>query len=40
MTIKNILKYLISLAFAGGLLWFTFKQSHLDAADLWQKISG
>jgi len=40
MTIKNILKYLISLAFAGGLLWFTFKQSHLDAGDLWQKISG
>ncbi|MFD2570016.1 lysylphosphatidylglycerol synthase transmembrane domain-containing protein [Spirosoma soli] len=39
MNVKNILKYLISLAIAGGLLWFTFQQSHLDAADLWQKIS-
>ncbi|WP_080238518.1 lysylphosphatidylglycerol synthase transmembrane domain-containing protein [Spirosoma rigui] len=39
MTIKNILKYLISLAIAGGLLWFTFQQSHLDAGDLWAKIS-
>lgn len=39
MNLKNILKYLISLAIAGGLLWFTFQQSHLDAADLWQKIS-
>ncbi|WP_420146610.1 lysylphosphatidylglycerol synthase transmembrane domain-containing protein [Spirosoma sp.] len=39
MNLKNILKYLISLAIAGGLLWFTFSQSHLDAADLWQKIS-
>lgn len=40
MNIKNILKYLISLALAGGLLWFTFQQSHLDVADLWRKISG
>ncbi len=40
MNLKNILKYLISLAIAGGLLWFTFQQSHLDAADLWQKIKG
>lgn len=39
MNFKNILKYLISLAIAGGLLWFTFQQSHLDAADLWTKIS-
>lgn len=39
MNLKNILKYLISLAIAGGLLWFTFQQSHLDAGDLWQKIS-
>ena len=39
MNIKNILKYLISLIIAGGLLWFTFQQSHLDAADLWRKIS-
>jgi uncharacterized membrane protein YbhN (UPF0104 family) len=39
MTIQNALKYLISLAIAGGLLWFTFHQSHLDAADLWAKIS-
>ncbi|QJW88865.1 flippase-like domain-containing protein [Spirosoma taeanense] len=39
MNVKNILKYLISLAIAGGLLWFTFQQSHLDAADLWRKIS-
>jgi uncharacterized membrane protein YbhN (UPF0104 family) len=39
MNIKNALKYLISLAIAGGLLWFTFQQSHLDAADLWAKIS-
>jgi uncharacterized membrane protein YbhN (UPF0104 family) len=39
MTIQNALKYLISLAIAGGLLWFTFQQSHLDAADLWAKIS-
>lgn len=38
MNFKNIFKYLISLAIAGGLLWFTFQQSHLDAADLWQKI--
>lgn len=38
MNIKNILKYLISLAIAGGLLWFTFQQSHLDAADLLKKI--
>ena len=38
MNFKNILKYLVSLALAGGLLWFTFQQSHLDAADLWQKI--
>ncbi len=38
MNLKNILKYLVSLAIAGGLLWFTFQQSHLDAADLWQKI--
>ncbi len=39
MNLKNVLKYLISLAIAGGLLWFTFQQSHLDAADLWKKIS-
>ena len=39
MNLKNILKYLVSLAIAGGLLWFTFQQSHLDAADLWRKIS-
>ena len=39
MNLKNILKYLVSLAIAGGLLWFTFQQSHLDAADLWKKIS-
>ncbi|QKZ12272.1 lysylphosphatidylglycerol synthase transmembrane domain-containing protein [Spirosoma sp. KUDC1026] len=39
MTIQNAFKYLISLAIAGGLLWFTFQQSHLDAADLWAKIS-
>lgn len=38
MNLKNILKYVVSLALAGGLLWFTFQQSHLDAADLWQKI--
>jgi len=38
MTIKNILKYLISLALAGGLLWYTFTQSKLDAGDLWAKI--
>lgn len=38
MNLKNILKYVISLAIAGGLLWFTFQQSHLDAADLWRKI--
>ncbi|MCX6217133.1 lysylphosphatidylglycerol synthase transmembrane domain-containing protein [Spirosoma sp.] len=40
MNIKNVIKYLVSLAIAGGLLWFTFQQSHLDAADLWQKIKG
>lgn len=39
MNLKNVLKYLISLAIAGGLLWFTFRQSHIDAADLWTKIS-
>lgn len=39
MNLANILKYVISLAIAGGLLWFTFQQSHLDAADLWRKIS-
>ncbi|CCH55040.1 hypothetical protein BN8_04271 [Fibrisoma limi BUZ 3] len=39
MNLKNVLKYLISLAIAGGLLWFTFQQSHIDAADLWRKIS-
>ena len=39
MNLKNVLKYLISLAIAGGLLWFTFKQSSLDAGDLWAKIS-
>jgi len=39
MNLKNILKYLISLAIAGGLLWFTFRQSNLNAADLWAKIS-
>ncbi|WP_461040236.1 lysylphosphatidylglycerol synthase transmembrane domain-containing protein [Spirosoma harenae] len=39
MNLTNILKYVVSLAIAGGLLWFTFQQSHLDAADLWQKIS-
>ena len=38
MNPKNILKYLISLAIAGGLLWFTFQQSSLDAGDLWAKI--
>lgn len=38
MNLKNILKYLISLAIAGGLLWFTFTQSHLDAGDLWAKL--
>ena len=38
MNLKNSLKYLISLAIAGGLLWFTFTQSHLDASDLWAKI--
>lgn len=40
MNLKNSLKYLISLAIAGGLLWFTFQQSHLDAGDLWTKIKG
>ncbi|SOD93602.1 lysylphosphatidylglycerol synthase transmembrane domain-containing protein [Spirosoma fluviale] len=40
MNVKNVIKYLVSLAIAGGLLWFTFHQSHLDAADLWQKIKG
>jgi uncharacterized membrane protein YbhN (UPF0104 family) len=40
MNFKNILKYLISLAIAGGLLWFTFTQSNLDAGDLWAKIKG
>ena len=39
MNLKNIFKYLISLTIAGGLLWFTFRQSHLDAADLWAKVS-
>ncbi|WP_080058162.1 lysylphosphatidylglycerol synthase transmembrane domain-containing protein [Spirosoma aerolatum] len=39
MNLKNILKYLISLAIAGGLLWFTFQQSHLDVGDLMHKIS-
>ena len=39
MNPKNVLKYLISLTIAGGLLWFTFKQSSLDAGDLWAKIS-
>ena len=39
MNIKNILKYLISLSIAGGLLWYTFTQSNLDAGDLWAKIS-
>ncbi|GAB3889726.1 lysylphosphatidylglycerol synthase transmembrane domain-containing protein [Spirosoma agri] len=39
MNLKNILKYVISLAIAGGLLWFTFKQSHLDVADLGRKLS-
>lgn len=38
MNLKNIIKYLVSLAIAGGLLWFTFQQSHLDAGDLWAKI--
>ncbi len=38
MNLKNVLKYLVSLALAGGLLWFTFQQSNLDAADLWRKI--
>lgn len=38
MNLKSSLKYLISLAIAGGLLWFTFQQSHLDAGDLWTKI--
>ncbi|RIV25019.1 UPF0104 family protein [Fibrisoma montanum] len=39
MNLTNVLKYLISLVIAGGLLWFTFQQSHIDAADLWRKIS-
>ncbi|QHV97387.1 lysylphosphatidylglycerol synthase transmembrane domain-containing protein [Spirosoma endbachense] len=39
MNLKNVLKYAISLAIAGGLLWFTFQQSHLDVADLWRKLS-
>ena len=39
MKFTNVLKYLISLAIAGGLLWFTFQQSSLDAGDLWTKIS-
>ena len=39
MNIKNILKYLISVILAGGLLWFTFKQSHLDVAELGRKIA-
>ncbi len=38
MNLKNIVKYALSLAIAGGLLWFTFQQSHIDAADLWSKI--
>lgn len=38
MNFKNILKYVVSLAIAGGLLWFTFRQSNLDAGDLWAKI--
>ncbi|GAB3999599.1 lysylphosphatidylglycerol synthase transmembrane domain-containing protein [Spirosoma daeguense] len=38
MNLKNILKYLISLAIAGGLLYFTFQQSHLDVGDLLDKI--
>ncbi|GAB3571621.1 lysylphosphatidylglycerol synthase transmembrane domain-containing protein [Spirosoma luteolum] len=38
MNPKNVLKYLISLALAGGLLWFTFRQSHIDAADLLTKL--
>lgn len=38
MNIKNIIKYVLSLTIAGGLLWFTFQQSHIDAADLWGKI--
>jgi glycosyltransferase 2 family protein len=39
MNIKNILKYLVSVVLAGGLLWFTFKQSHLDVAELGRKIA-
>ena len=39
MNIKNILKYLISVVLAGGLLWFTFKQSNLDVAELGRKIA-
>lgn len=39
MNVKNVFKYVISLALAGGLLWFTFQQSHLDPDDLWKKIS-
>ncbi|AQG82542.1 lysylphosphatidylglycerol synthase transmembrane domain-containing protein [Spirosoma montaniterrae] len=38
MNSKKVIQYLISLAIAGGLLWFTFNQSNLDAADLWAKI--
>ncbi len=38
MNLTNSLKYLISLALAGGLLWYTFNQSHLDAGDLWTRI--
>ncbi|GAB3972564.1 lysylphosphatidylglycerol synthase transmembrane domain-containing protein [Spirosoma terrae] len=39
MNVKNVFQYVISLALAGGLLWFTFQQSHLDPDDLWKKIS-
>lgn len=39
MNVKNSIKYLLSLTIAGGLLWFTFRQSHINAADLWAKIS-
>ena len=35
MTIKNTLKYLVSLAVAGGLMWFVFKD--MDLAAMWAK---
>ena len=35
MNVKNTLKYLISLAVAGGLMWFVFKD--MDLAAMWAK---